>query len=189
VPEEFITIAKVVKTQGRHGEVAAEIHTDFPEKFSERKRLFAWLPDGSRRELNVEDHWPHKDRVVLKFAGVDDISAAEKLIGSELQVPLSERAMLEAGTYYISDLVGLRLLEQEREIGQVTGVEFGAGEAPNLVVKAASGGKEFLVPFAKAYLVNVDLESRQLEMRLPEGLLEVDAPLNQEEKRLQQKKN
>ena len=85
---EFITLARVVKTQGRHGEVAAETHSDVPGRFAEGMKLFA-LPkaEEARRELEVEDLWPHKGLVVLKFRGVDSMSDAELLIGSELQVP------------------------------------------------------------------------------------------------------
>src|SRR3954466_11961703 len=103
--QEFITIARVVKTQGRHGEVAAELHTDFPEKFAERKKLFALDAGGERRELQLEEFWSHKSYVVLKFAGVESISDAESLIGSEIQVPREQRAEVEAGAAYVSDLV------------------------------------------------------------------------------------
>ena len=54
-------------------------------------------PDGSRRDLQLEEHWFHKGGVVLKFAGVESISDAERLTGLELQVPREERAELEAG--------------------------------------------------------------------------------------------
>ena len=68
---EFITLARVVKTQGRHGEVAAEMHSD-PGRFAAGMKLFA-LPkaEAPRRELEVEDLWPHKGLMVLKFRGVD----------------------------------------------------------------------------------------------------------------------
>jgi 16S rRNA processing protein RimM len=58
---EFITLARVVKTQGRHGEVAAEMHSDVPGRFAAGMKLFA-LPktEAARRELEVEDLWPHK---------------------------------------------------------------------------------------------------------------------------------
>src|SRR3954467_2446284 len=125
--QEFITIARVAKTQGRHGEVAAELHTDFPEKFAERKKLFALSGDGERRELQLEDFWPHKSYVVLKFAGVESITDAEALVGCELQVPREQRAALEAGAY-VSDLVGCEVLDQGRAIGTVKDVQFGAGE-------------------------------------------------------------
>lgn len=184
---EFITLARVVKTQGRRGEVAAEVHSNAPERFVAGMKLFA-LPkaDDSRRELKVEDLWPHKGLLVLKFRGVDSISEAEPLVGSELQVPRAQRAKLEAGWNYVSDLIGCTLLDHSREIGRIEDVQFGAGEAPLLTV-ANAAGKKFEVPFAEAYLETVDVKRRQVHMNLPEGMLEINAPLTQEEKQEQQK--
>jgi 16S rRNA processing protein RimM len=183
---EFITLARVVKTQGRHGEVAAEMHTDVPGRFAAGMKLFA-LPKSqeSRRELEVEDLWPHKGLVVLKFRGVDSMSDAELLIGSELQVPSAERADLEAGWTYVSDLIGCKVLDHGREIGQIEDVQFGAGEAPLLIV-ANKAGKKFDVPFAEAYVEAIDTARRQVRMTLPEGMLEVNAPVTAEEKQEQQ---
>src|SRR6266567_1357884 len=115
---EFVTVARVVKTQGRIGEVAATLLTDFPERFATRKKLFALRdseqsrakPGGTkfsssgqtvqRRELQLEEHWFHKGMVVFKFAGVDSITDAETLIGCEIQIPSSERAELATGEIY-----------------------------------------------------------------------------------------
>ncbi|MBI2681698.1 MAG: 16S rRNA processing protein RimM [Acidobacteriales bacterium] len=180
---EYVTIARVARTQGRRGEVAADILTDFPEKFAERKRLFAQAKSGERRELQVEDHWPHKGRMVLKFAGFDSIGEAEALIGCELQLPIAERASLEAGAYFVSDLVGCRLCDGGKEIGMIESLDFSSGDAPNLKVK--SGEKEYLIPFAEQYLRNVDTSSKRIEMELPSGLLDLDAPLTESEKKKQ----
>lgn len=183
---EFVTLARVVKTQGRRGEVAAEVHSDVPERFAAGMRLFA-LPkaDDWRRDLEVEDLWPHKGLLVLKFRGVDSISEAEPLVGAELQVPSAQRAKLEAGWNYVSDLIGCTLLDHSREIGRIEDVQFGAGEAPLLTV-ANAAGKKFEVPFAEAYLEAVDVKRRQVRMNLPEGMLEINAPLTREEKQEQQ---
>ena len=99
-------------------------------------RLWALSKDGNgpRRELKIEELWPHKGYLVLKFEGIDSISEAEALLGSELQVPANERAQLEPGWAYISDLVGCSVLDGDREIGSVADVQFGAGEAPLLIV-------------------------------------------------------
>ena len=96
----------MLRPQGRRGEVLAELHTDFPERFAERRELSGLAPNGSRRELQLEEHWFHKGGVVLKFAGVDSISDAEQLAGFELQVPHEQRAELEAGSAYVSEIVG-----------------------------------------------------------------------------------
>ena len=138
-----------------------------------------------RRELKVEDLWPHKGLVVLKFRGVDSMNDAELLIGSELQVPKAERADLEPGWNYVSDLIGCTVLDHAREIGRIEDVQFGAGEAPLLIV-ANKAGKKFDVPFAEAYLEGVDTAQRQVRMNLPEGMLEINAPVTAEEKGEQQ---
>ena len=57
---EWITLAVVIKTQGRRGEVAVELHTDVPDRFRQEMRLWALGKDGQRREVTVEDLWPHK---------------------------------------------------------------------------------------------------------------------------------
>jgi 16S rRNA processing protein RimM len=179
---EFITLARVVKTQGRIGEVAAEIHTDVPDRFSVGMKLSALAKSGdSRRDVEIEDLWPHKGLVVFKFVGIDSINDAEPLIGAELQVPGEQRAELERGWNYISDLVGCAVLDQGREIGKIEDVQFGAGEAPLLIV-AGADDKKYDVPFAEAYLEKVDLKERQVRMKLPEGMLEVNAPLTADEK-------
>jgi len=148
-------------------------------------RLWALLKTqaqaGERREVQVESLWPHKEWLVLKFHGIDSISDAESLVGAELQLPSSERARLEPGWTYLSDLVGCTVFDGEREIGPIEDVTFGAGEAPLLVVK--SGAKlPYEIPFAEAYLEKVDLVRKQIRMRLPEGLLDVNAPLKENQK-------
>ena len=177
--DEFVTIARVLRPQGRKGEVAAALFTDFPERFASRKRLFVLDEHGRRREIDLEAHWFHKGQVVLKFKDVNSISEAEMLAGCEVQVPRSERAVPEQGASYVSDLVGCSVYDSGRQIGTVQAVQFSAGEAPLLVVK---GAKEYLVPFAAEYIEKILLEQKRLEMKLPEGMLELDAPLTAEEK-------
>jgi len=172
---EWITLAVVIKTQGRRGEVAVDPHTDIPDRFRQKMQLSALDKEGARRAVTIEDLWPHKSFLVLKFEGIETITDAEAFIGAELQVPLSERAPLEPGWTYLSDLVGCTVFDSAREIGEIEDVQFGAGEAPLLVVK--SGAKlPYEIPFAEAYLEKLDLQRKQVRMKLPEGLLEVNEP-------------
>lgn len=159
------------------------MHSDVPDRFRVGMQLLALARDGSRRELKIDELWPHKGHLVLKFAAVDSISDAEALVGCELQVPQAERARLESGWTYVSDLVGCMVFDGDREIGKLEDVQFGAGEAPLLVVKA--GSKEFEIPFAEAYLRSVSIEGKRIEMQLPEGMLELNAPLTPDEKEQQ----
>ncbi len=180
--DDFVTVARVARSQGRRGEVIADLLTDFPDRFAERRRLFAVDAKG-RRELQLESHWLHQGRVVLKFRGVDSIEQAQALAGCELQIPRQERATLPVGAAYVSDLIGCAVFDGGRELGKIAEVEFNAGEAPLLEVKAESG--EYWIPFAAKYVESVDVEHRRVALRLPTGMLEIDAPLTEEEKRSQ----
>jgi 16S rRNA processing protein RimM len=177
-------LARLARPQGRVGEVLADILTDFPERFAERKRLFLVLSETSPepvRAITLERHWLHKSRVVLKFAGVDSISDAEALRGLLVAVPASERAELTDGSIYIGDLIGCEVIDLNaaKPVGTVTDVDREAG----LLEVKTPGGEEALVPFAKAYLVRMDITGKRIEMRLPEGLLDINAPLTDEERR------
>lgn len=184
--DNFITIARIQKTQGRIGEVFAELFTDFPERFDERHRLYILPERGDRRELELEDHWFHKGGVVLKFQGIETISDAETLLRGEVQIPRQDRAPLEEGATYVSDLVGCELFEihgtEKHRIGVVVDVDFSAGEAPLLVVK---GDREYLVPYVESFLKSADFTAKRIEMGLPEGMLELDAPLSRDERERQ----
>ncbi len=180
--------------QGRRGEVLAELHTDFPQRFADRRLLSGLAPDGQRRELQVEEHWFHKGGVVLKFAGVDTIGDAERLAGLELQIAREERVALDAGSAYVSDIVGCEVWTRngQQYLGSVKDVQFGPGEAPLLVVglpamalPVAGRGQDVLLPFANEFVEKLDLAKRRIEMQLPDGLLDLDAPLTEEEKRQQ----
>ena len=188
---EFVTVAKVIKTQGRIGEVAAVLLTDFPERFSQPGPYYGLDKANRRREIQLDDHWFHKGQIILKFAGTDSISQAEELIGCEIQVPLEQRTELEDGSIYLSDLTGCTVFDADREVGKIQDVQFGSGEAPLLIVKAgaAKENKEYMIPFAAEFLKSLDVQHKRVEMVLPAGMLELDAPLNKDEKERQKNRD
>ncbi|HEX8810707.1 MAG TPA: ribosome maturation factor RimM [Terracidiphilus sp.] len=179
-PARWVWLARVRRPQGRKGEVFAEILTDFPEKFTERKQL--WLLSDSREPSRAEltAHWLHKaggqSGVVLHFAGVESISAAETLTGLIVAVPFEERAALAEDEVHIADLIGCVLVDvagaEPVVIGGIENVDRSAGPVPLLIVSGKKG--EILVPFAKSFLRKLDVASRRVEMALPEGLLDLN---------------
>ncbi len=172
----FTWLARIRRTQGRKGEVLAEILTDFPEKFAERRALSLLTAEGQLvRAVELRNHWLHKGAIVLHFAGVDSISAAEALIGLIVAIPATERAALADGEFYIGDLIGCSLIDcasgTECLIGQITAVDRSSGPVPLLVVAPRSAqAADILIPFARAYLSNIDLAAHRLLMNLPDGL-------------------
>jgi 16S rRNA processing protein RimM len=178
-----VLLAHIVRPQGRHGEVLADIFTDFPEHFAQRKRLFLRPPAGGKldamREARVESHWLHKGRVVLKFSQVDSMVEAENLRGFDVVIPREERMPLQGDAVYVSDLLGVRVIDVSRggaaEAGEITDVE-PEGAAPAMLVIRTPAGDELLIPFVRAYLRKMDIEGKRLEMDLPEGLLTAQAP-------------
>lgn len=182
--ESWVILARLVRPQGRHGEILADLLTDFPERFAERKRLFllaSETSESSLRELALEQHWLHKGRVVLKFGGVDSIGEAEKLRGLLVAIPRSERAALADDSVYVGDLIGCEVVDLNggpASIGVVTNFDSEGG-----LLEVKTPDAEALIPFAKAYLVGLDLAGKRIEMRLPEGLLEINAPMTEEERR------
>jgi 16S rRNA processing protein RimM len=189
---DFVLLAHLVRTQGRHGELIAEILTDFPERFSERPRVWLLPPDAKAapRETEIERHWPHKGRIVLKFAGIDSISGATALSGWHVAIPREQRAPLADDAVYVADLIGCHVIDEaagsdesdrDVDLGPVVGVERGNGGAPDLLV-VQHGGDELLIPFAKTFIVQIDLAARVVRMRLPAGLTAINGPLTEEER-------
>jgi 16S rRNA processing protein RimM len=128
--------------------------------------------------VELAAHWLHKGGVVLHFAGVDSISAAETLAGLVVAIPLAERAPLDDGEVYVADLIGCALVDvagaEPVTVGEIEDVDRTAGPVALLVVRGAAG--EVLIPFAKSYLRKIDLEGKRVEMALPEGLADLNAP-------------
>jgi 16S rRNA processing protein RimM len=127
--------------------------------------------------VELAAHWLHKGGIVLHFAGVDSISAAETLKGLIVAVPRSERAALAENEVYTGDLIGCALVNiagaEPVAVGEIESVDRTAGPVALLVVRGAAG--EVLIPFAKSYLRSIDLKAKRVEMALPEGLVELNA--------------
>jgi 16S rRNA processing protein RimM len=192
---QWIVLAQILRPQGRKGEVLADLFTDFPERFDAHPAV--WLaPSGFAeqaqadsalaRRAEVAGHWlpvgRNAGRVVLHFAGVDTIEQAEVLAGKEVIVPIAERLPLDPGAAYVSDLVGSTVYDRGVALGIVESVQFPTSadgarrleEAAPLLAITSPDGDEILVPFASAFLVELDLPGKTIRMALPEGLTEIN---------------
>jgi 16S rRNA processing protein RimM len=166
---DLVAVARIVKPRGTKGELACEVLTDFPERFEGLKEVTAVLPDGGRRELTIDEHWFHQNRLVLKLAGIDSMDDAETLRDTEICVNESEAVELEDGEFFDWQLEGCEVVTVDgQEIGRITEV-MRPGGTEILVVK---GDKEYLIPFAESICTEVDVEAKKIVIDPPEGLLE-----------------
>jgi 16S rRNA processing protein RimM len=174
-----VTVARIVRTHGLRGEVAAEILTDFPERLEQLQSVELWSERrGSRRVAlrGCRFTTGRGGQALLHFEGSDSIDDAQKLVGYEVRIPRSERMPLPASSYYASDLIGCEVWERDgtsagTKLGSVEDVEFPGG-TPLLVVKEAAS--ELLIPLAQDICVSVDVAARRIEVVLPEGLREIN---------------
>jgi 16S rRNA processing protein RimM len=119
--------------------------------------------------MEVEHAWMHGDQLILKFAGVDTISAAEKLAGAEVAIPFEQRAALDEEEVYQSDIIGCEVFDAAgRSLGIVTDFQE-TGGTPLLQV-----GEDLLIPFAKSICTKIDLENKRIVVDPPDGLLELN---------------
>jgi 16S rRNA processing protein RimM len=120
----------------------------------------------------LEETWRHKGRQVLKFAGVDTISAAEELVGAWVGVPVEEAVPLPEGTYFDHDLAGCLVRDpQGRKLGTVVEVLRISGNN-QLVVRGDCG--EFLIPAAEPICKSVSISGKEIIVDLPEGLMDLN---------------
>jgi len=166
---QFASIARIVKKRGVRGEVAAELLTDFPERFSSLDQVRIFNGETEYWE-EIEKHWFHKNRVILKFRGRDRPEEVEELIGGDVQVSEDQRVSLPQDSYYHSDLIGCKVLENEEVLGGVTGILETGAAGCNLVVTRADG-REFMVPLVRKFVLKVDVGKKVIQVNLPSGLL------------------
>lgn len=165
-------IAEILRVRGNRGELAARSQTDVPGRLEELKEAWVHLADGADERVRVEDTWEHKGDWVLKFAGVDSISAAERFERADVWIEPEQRGELAAGEFYQSDLIGCQVIDEKDgvRLGVIGGWQHHGG-APLMEVEVK--GRQVLIPFVAAYCSKVDLEARSLVMNLPDGLLDL----------------
>jgi len=162
----LVAVARLVRARGIRGELAAIPLNDRRERFDTLRRVVV-----RDNEYDVERVWWHGDQLILKLRGVDTRSAAEELAGTEAYVIESERAPLQEGEFYLSDLVGCEVVEQAsgRRVGVVAGWQE-TGGAPLLELE----GSKALIPFARSICREIDIVAKRIAIDPPEGLLDLN---------------
>lgn len=166
--DELITIGKITKHQGNKGEVKVIPLTDYPDRFELLEQAILTKDDEQKR-LNIEDMRYHKEFIILKFEGIDDIGAATEVKNFLIKIPKSEAMTLPKESYYLHDIMGLQVITNTgRELGEVTDIlETGSND----VYVVESDEEEYLIPALKEVIDKVDLEAGQMIITPIKGLI------------------
>lgn len=176
-PKIWIVVAEIIGTQGNRGEIKAITHTEFPERFEEMRnvRLFQPQAEQPAATYQLEGSRFHKDALILKLKGVENISAAESLRGMLIKVSEEELMPLPPGRFYIHQLIGLDCLTTTgQKLGKIVDVlQTGANDIyvvqPELGVTKL---KEILIPVIPQVVLDIDPQKNRVLVELLDGLLD-----------------
>lgn len=176
-----LRVGRLVKAHGLKGAIKLELYTDSPnERFAPGSVLELQVPESSPwfgKTVTVNELRWYNQAPVIFLKDVDDRTTAESLIKAILLVDTDVSALpVEPDAWYDHQLVGLKVLRDNQQIGQVIRVDHLPAQ-DLLAVETASG--EVLVPFVKAIVPEVDIQAGSLTVTPPGGLfesIEDDAP-------------
>lgn len=164
---EYLAIATVLAPHGVGGELKVRIETDFPERFALLTRVYL---GPEHLPYDFEGFRLHAAHGLLKLKGCDDRTAAEKLRGMDVWIPLGEAMPLKPGEYYEYQILGLEVSTPGGEpLGVIRDVLY-TGSNAVYVTQGPRG--EVLIPVLKEVVLEVDLEGGRMVVQLPPGLLE-----------------
>jgi 16S rRNA processing protein RimM len=163
-------IGIIVKAFGIKGEVIVQPMSHQPGRFRKLARVFVGRSDDSVKETVVEHVAIEKRGVRVKFAVVNDRTAAEKIVGSLLFVDEVDRLRPRKGAYFIHDVVGMRVVDESgKSIGTVKDVlQLPAHD----VYVIETHNREIMLPAVKEFVRSIDIEKKIMNVTLIEGMAE-----------------
>ena len=165
---EYLKLGKIIDTFSLDGSVKIfSTTTNQDIRFKKGKTIYMEI-DGEYKPFTVNNyrHTPKGD--IVRFDELTDVDEALKIKGKELFV-IKDRNDLKEGYYFYSDLIGCYTISNGEKVGVVDGVEEYPAQV-TLRVKA-NNGKIFFVPFVKAFIKSVNIESKEIDIVLLEGML------------------
>ena len=165
-----LVVARIGRAHGISGEVTVEVRTDEPELRLAPGAVLTTDP-SSAGPLTIQNGRVHSGRLLLRFEGVADRTAAEALRGTLLVAEVDPDEQPEdPEEFYDHQLVGLDVVTVDGEhIGEIEQVSHLPGQ--DLLIVAREGASEVMVPFVEEFVPEIDLERQRLVIDPPSGLL------------------
>ena len=170
-----LVIARVTGRRGTAGEFTARVPSGNAERWTGVTRVLVRFEDGEMGEHVVERSRAYRDRLVIKLAGVDDVEHAERFRGADLVVELADAPALPDGEYWLDDLVGRTVIdENDAELGTVADItETGAGAV--LVVAGGEARRdEILIPLVRVFVKGIEEDTGRLRVQIPDDLRDLN---------------
>ena len=159
---ELIEAGKIVNTHGMRGEVRVQPWADSPDFLTGFEHFYI-----DEMPVQVLFAKVHKGCVIATLEGVDDIDAAIRMKNKIIKIK-KEDVTLEEGSYFVTDLIGLKVLDNET--GETLGILSDVLSLPSNNVYVITGKREILVPAVQEFIVETSLEEGYVKIRLIEGL-------------------
>ncbi len=167
--QKYFEVGQIVNTFGVKGMLKVKPFTDDVERFEELKKVYICKKE-KLEEVEIEEVKYHKDMVLLKVKGIDDMNEAEKVKGLYLKIDRKNAKKLPKDTYFIADLLGLEVYSDKEELlGKVEDI-FRTGANDVYVVKDEKG-KQLLLPGIPEVIKEIDLEKEKIIVHLLKGLV------------------
>lgn len=167
--DNYFTVGNIVNTQGIKGEMRIMPTVDDIMRFKLLKKVYVERK-GVIKEYDVENVRFHKQFVLLKLKGIDDMTAAEAFKGSVVKITEDMAIPCEEDEYYIKDLYDMKVITEDNTVlGAITDILFTG--ANDVYVVSPKEGKDILIPAIKDCILNVDIENKVMTVRLLEGLI------------------
>jgi 16S rRNA processing protein RimM len=164
----WLAVGRIRRPHGIHGDVVADIETDFPERLQAGMEvgIGAGAPE---RLIGVHQVRLHKGAWLLSFVGLRTLEEIEPLRGAWLYLPEQPREELPEHYYYEHELLGCQCLDTSgKRLGEVAALSPGGGGM--LLEVRTAAGDEVLVPFVSPIVVSVDPALRSIVLDPPIGL-------------------
>lgn len=167
---EYLNLGEIVNTHGVRGEVRVQSITDSPEeRYQPGAELIINHGGGKLEKVTVRSHRKHKSFDLLTFEEFNSINEVERFKTKMLQIERKNLPELEEGFFYESDLLGLKVLTEEKEeIGVIKEILF--LPANDVWVVKRPNKKDLLLPVIPSVIIKVDLETKEIIVHVLEGL-------------------
>ncbi|MGA0556855.1 ribosome maturation factor RimM [Larkinella sp. VNQ87] len=168
--DDCFQLGKITKTHGIRGEVVFFLDVDMPELYETMDSVLIEIK-GDLVPYFIESISVNRNRGIVALEGVETIEEAQKLVNSDLYLPLDNLDELEAGQFYFHEIVGFRI--RDEKLGDLGTVRTVYNVPPQDLIAMDYQGKEVLIPVNDDLTPSADKENKILNVRLPDGLLDV----------------